>query len=596
VEPTSRQIRTVAAALVAVGFVACAVAIFTEQLGLSSEEARGMFGWKRASLLAVGAALVAIGAVLLVRPRSVLWGGYWQRTGGYFLSEPHRHYLGFGLLVVLGLVLVWTRLIRIEESFWHDEVVTVMTFSGQGLGPILFGETVYSPNNHVLYNLLSWATTSLLVKTEALYRFWSVVPAIAAIAAGAWWAWRRLGAVVAIAFAALAIAVPMHMELAPQARGYGLALLAATLMLIAADRVTRACSKRPLLGFLGAGLLGIWTLHIFAAAFIGQALSLLKWPNLRRPVIAAVGAAGLLSLLFYAPVLDGIISGERPRGEIISLDAALTLDRTRGWLIAPIMMVVTGGRPADWVSLAALALMAVAIVGLWRRGDLGLALILVVPPLVFNLFVSVGELNTVSRHQFLLLTHMLLLVAVGIGELARIVTRYRPLRPVAVAAGVVAVLALARTTVQWEAKISPFENFSEVAAVIEQADEHTVVTDSVRPDGLRYYLGDRLLELLPEEIERRLCEPGRSVVYVRHLPISPFIGPHPEIHRAEAGYRHPPRLECLTRKRAVRVRVPQRARGDAIDLWIVEPRRPSRATIADDLPNAPDPWYERHVE
>lgn len=581
-QPSNRTIRITAAAVLVTGLAVCAAAIYAEQLGLSAgEEARGQFGWKQISLLVVGLILAGPALVAIVRPRIVDW----ERVGEYVLDPPRRHvaYLGIGLLGLLGLTLVWTRLIDLDQSLWHDEAHTIVNWSSVGLGPILFGEGEYSINNHVLYNLLSWATTGALGESEAMYRLWSVLPGIAAIAIATWWAWRRLGPVVAIAFAALVVAAPQHMELAPQARGYGLALLAATLMLIAADRLVRAYSRGTLLGFVGAGLLGIWTLHVFAVAFVGQALALLKSPKLRRPAIAAVALAGLLSILFYAPVLRDVLAESRPRGETIPLGDALVLERPIGWFVVPSFTLPLEVEQARWMGGVVLALIAVGIVGLWRRGDLGLALILVVPPLVFNLFISLSGLTTVTRHQFLLLTHILILVAVGIGVIGRLVTRLWPLRVVAVAAGIVAVVALANATLDRQQDLRPFENFSEAANVARWTELEPVVTDSMRPDSLRYYLGDDVAQIAPEAVEALLCERRRPLVYIRHVPVSPLAD----------DYLHPASLRCLRGEDAVRIRVPQRGRGRAIDVWIVNPPRRGREILSGDIHNAPVPWIER---
>jgi len=80
------------------------------------------------------------------------------------------------LVAAMGLVLVWTRLANIGTSFWSDEAHSAYYFAGQGPHAIFFRE--YVPNNHALYNLLSWVTTGALGRSEAASRFWSVVPGI----------------------------------------------------------------------------------------------------------------------------------------------------------------------------------------------------------------------------------------------------------------------------------------------------------------------------------------------------------------------------------------------------------------------------------
>jgi hypothetical protein len=585
--------------MVTAGLAACAVALFAEQLGLGSGgAARGTFGWQQILLLVAGAVVGASGALLLAFPRAVahrLGPERIDRFAGSLLSPSDRvlRYLAIGLLALLGLVLTWTRLIHIDQSLWHDEVYTVANFSGVGPRAILLWDSGFNTNNHVAYNFLSWLTASLLGESEPIYRFWSVVPAIVAIGVVAWWTWRRLGRVAAVAFATIAVASPIHLEYATQARGYGLALLAASLLLVAADRLTRSYSRLTLAGFVGAGLLGIWTLFTFAVPFVGQALALLRWRRLRLPVVIAVGVAGILSVVFYAPVL-GDVAGSGASGEKIPLVAALLLDRPLEWMVIPTVTLLTGdgGRASlnatgvtpdtgwgNWLDVAVLAAYVLGLIALWRRGNGGLALILLLPPLVFNLFLSLDQQTTVVRHQFFLLPYIILPVAVAIAEVGRLAARSQFLRPLAIAAGVVLLLALAVAIVnEEEGREVPYENFKEVAAIVRGTGIDTVVTDSNRPDGLRYYIGDELLEMPAEGVEALLCGRRREFVYVRHIP-SP--------QESWEGWR-PARLDCLVGREATRVRVPQRGRGGAIDVWVVG-QKTSTAAIDDDLPYAPKP-------
>jgi hypothetical protein len=211
----------------------------------------------------------------------------------------------------------------------------------------------------------------------------------------------------------------------------------------------------------------------------------------------------------------------------------------------------------------------------WRRKGVGLALLLVVPPLAMNLGFSVLGLNTEPRHQLILMPYVLILVATGIAEAGTLLARERVLRPVVIAVGVVAVLVLARETIaEEEERALPRENFKAAAEVVEGTGIDTVVTDSIRPTGLQYYLGDELQVLPRSEIERLLCDRSRGVVYIQHVPLPSWF---PE-------YRVPADVECAVDRDAARVRVPQRGRGFAIDVWIAPGRdRPP----PDPLPLAP---------
>src|SRR5688572_30665359 len=75
---------------------------------------------------------------------------------------------------LVAVVLVWTRLIGLEQSFQQDEVFTVQEYVIPGPDGFLFGE--YSPNNHVLFSWLAWLTASVVGQSEPLDRIWGVFP------------------------------------------------------------------------------------------------------------------------------------------------------------------------------------------------------------------------------------------------------------------------------------------------------------------------------------------------------------------------------------------------------------------------------------
>src|SRR5207344_2719900 len=111
----------------------------------------------------------------------------------------------------MGVVLVWTRLANLGTSFWSDEAYSAFYYSGRGPKAIFFD--TYVPNNHVLYNLASWATTGAIGRFEASYRIWSVVPGLAAVALAAWWVAKRFGTIAAAVLVILATVSPVHQVL-----------------------------------------------------------------------------------------------------------------------------------------------------------------------------------------------------------------------------------------------------------------------------------------------------------------------------------------------------------------------------------------------
>src|SRR5919106_4377945 len=101
------------------------------------------------------------------------------------MAQRFLAYLPIGLLALLGLVLLWSRLVGLDSSLWHDEAVSISTYN-------TFDTALDLKSSHALFHLLSWPTTALLGEAEAVQRLWSVFPAIAAIVVATWWAWRRL--------------------------------------------------------------------------------------------------------------------------------------------------------------------------------------------------------------------------------------------------------------------------------------------------------------------------------------------------------------------------------------------------------------------
>jgi hypothetical protein len=453
-----------------------------------------------------------------------------------------------------GTVLLWTRLLELDVSFWHDEVFTVLNYSSRGPDAIFFGES--EPNNHVLYSLLSWATTRLLGDSEEAYRLSSVVPAIAAVAALGWWSWRRLGVPTALVFAILAVTSRVHLDLSTQARGYGLAFLAAALMLIAADRLNLTGSSRALGAFAGAGLVGICTLYVFVLAFAGQALALLSKPALRRGVAAASAVVALAALVFYSPLFDDFAE-RRPRGQELGSRA---FTQPLEDLAAPSLQLLfsTGSRPALFAAVAA-AFAAVGTVAVWLRAGRGLAFALFVPPLFTYLIVGAAGIAVQPRYGSYLLFHVLLLIAAGVAELGGWLARPRALRPVTILVGVLLAFFASSRILDASAgrQELPLENFKDVAQVVDGIGIDRVVTDSARPEGLRYYIGDdRLRVLSPRRVERLVCTGSGPLVYVRQDFLLESHG-------------RPADVGCLERRGATRVRIEQRGYGDFIDVWMI---------------------------
>ena len=110
----------------------------------------------------------------------------------------------------------------LDHSFWHDEILDVEEFVREGPGRILAGPDL----NHELFTLLGWATSSVVGESELALRLWSVVPFVAGVALVTVWLHRRFGALSGLLFLFLATVSPLLLDITRQARGYGLAFLA----------------------------------------------------------------------------------------------------------------------------------------------------------------------------------------------------------------------------------------------------------------------------------------------------------------------------------------------------------------------------------
>lgn len=470
-------------------------------------------------------------------------------------------------------MLLWTRLTGLGASFWRDEIFSVVHYSNRGPGSIWFGH--YEPNNHVLFNFLSWGTANLLGHSEAVYRLWSVLPATAAVGLVTWWLWQNWSSWLAVVFACLAVTAPLHLELAKQARGYGLGFLAGALLLVGAVSIVRRPSRRWYVVLAVAGLLGTWTLTGFLLAFVGEVYSLLPSKQARRGVaiVTAVVLAG--ALVFYAPLLGAILGPLGHRGSYFNAEVG----RPLGWdsfllgpsdqFFGPVARLLLHVHAAAFYQVAGVALAASGAISLWRSGD-RLLLLALAGPLVFTeLSLTALHVNVNPRFVSFLLFHFLLLVGLGLLAWGRAAGNVPGLRWLVPAAGAVLMVVLSVRLVdlndRWDAV--PIENFKQVAQVVHGAGFADVVTDSVRPRGLRYYLGTPHVRIpSPERLEALFCRTRQPLAYVDHLA-------YREIKYAGDPVRPMPvSVSCLRSRHATLVSVPQRDRGLPVEVWLLNAR------------------------
>src|SRR6476659_11340596 len=99
---------------------------------------------------------------------------------------------------ILGSVLAWSRLIRIDRGYCCDEVATVVDYVRAGPHTILVGP--YAPNNHQLFSLVGWATSATFGESEIARRLWAALPFIAGVIVVTAWLHVRLGPLSGVLF------------------------------------------------------------------------------------------------------------------------------------------------------------------------------------------------------------------------------------------------------------------------------------------------------------------------------------------------------------------------------------------------------------
>jgi hypothetical protein len=202
----------------------------------------------------------------------------------------------------IATALVWSRYSKLGHGLWHDEIFTVEHYVQDGPAAIFFGD--YLSNNHMLFSVLAWLA-HLVSPTEAALRLPSVVPFIAGAAIVTSWLDRRVGRAPAVLYLGLVTASPLLLDLSPQARGYGLAFLAMSVLVVAGDESLREEARWKLVTFCAAGVAGTWTLPIFGVAFAATGLALAL--TVRR-VIPYLVASLMAIAAWYAPVATDLVA------------------------------------------------------------------------------------------------------------------------------------------------------------------------------------------------------------------------------------------------------------------------------------------------
>ncbi len=458
--------------------------------------------------------------------------------------------------VALGSILCWSHLVGLNRSYSSDELMTVRDYVRAGPYEIIVGR--YIPNNHELFSFLGWATSSLVGESEVALRLWSVVPFVAGVIVVTAWLHVRLGPLSGLLFLFFATASPLLLDITRQARGYGLAFLAMSVLTVAALEADRSARVWTILAFCGAGVVGTWTLPHFGIAFAATAVVLLLTNrDLRRGMAIGLAASFLAVIAWYGPHLDDFWQSSRQQYGA-RIDGA--------WVItAPIDQILT---PAlRWIDetlvdpslgllaiTAALGLLIYSSPLLRSRDSM-----LVLSAGVVSTIVALWLMQTLVAPRFFsfLLVPLLILLASGIAPiLARFATTRRLGVRTVIAVTTLGLVALISAPLLAKITRLPRESTQEVAATIRAIAPPSapVFAHMPYPRDLEFYLGRSVERPRTPAQARRVCDEPRSAVFVAH----PWL-------------LRPVTIHCTQRKGARHFRFRQYARGEEINLWFIPP-------------------------
>jgi hypothetical protein len=454
--------------------------------------------------------------------------------------------------VVLGAALLWSRLYSLGHSFWTDEILMVERFVRPGLREILTGQGL----THQLMAILCWIAANTVGESELVFRLFSAVPFVAGVVLVTAWLHVRLGALSGLLYLFLATASPLLLDITRQARGYGLAFLATSVMVVAAVEALRTGSLWAVLIMWIGGLTAAWTLPQAGIAVLATAAVLTL--DRRTRVAAAAGLAIVLVAIgaWYVPHRDAVEAISRyPDGVQIGFPWVVT---------APIDQVVLPGllwidgtallAGAIWLPLVVL----VGIVGArspflrdWRIG-----LCLLAGPVATALVLWIAGSHVIPRYLSYLLAPLFIVLATGAAATLREVGSRKAIVGPVVCLVAIGLLAVRFVTLAPDVVGLPREALRDTASVIDEGPPGTPVLAYMRnaTTTLGFYLERPIEQLDEDNAAARICAQRRPVFYVEQLDVL-----------------DPVTIPCLGRPSAQLTVLRQYTRGDEIRVWLVPP-------------------------
>ena len=416
----------------------------------------------------------------------------------------------------------------------------------------------YIPNNHQLFSLLAWVTSSTVRRVggcapTALRRSRSS-PASLSSPPGCTAARRRSRR------SSSCSSQPSRRYSSTSratARGYGLAFVAMSVVIVAALEADRTGRSSWLLAFFGGGVIGMWTVPNFTIAFFATAAVLLFDSELRSRILAGSAVAALALVAWYAPHLGSLFANSgQGYGVEVGLTALVTSPVDQ--ILLPALLWYDGVVPAEPRVLVPVALLAIVVMASSPLLGRNTATAVLVSGVLATMFaIWYVRLTVVPRFVSFLLVPLFVLAASGAAAILEGRNERPPLVRSLLVIAAVSALAFSFGHSIVEISRSPREATKDAAELIREVAPPgaRVYPNMVTPRVLAFYLRKPLEPRASQSDVTLMCASRAPVVLVSQ----PF--------RVE-----PLRVPCLRRPGVRHFRVEQYARGGAINVWLIPPR------------------------
>jgi hypothetical protein len=419
-------------------------------------------------------------------------------------------------------------------------------------------EIVTGPGlSHQLMAILCWAAANVVGESEIVFRLFSAVPFVAAVVLVTGWLHVRVGALAGILYLFLATVSPLLLDITRQARGYGLAYFAMSIVVVAGIEAVRTGRLWAVAVMWLAGLVGVWTLPQVGIAVLATAVVLLFDRRTRVPAAIGIGLSFTAIAAWYIPHRGAVEAIARyPDGLQIGFPWVVTAPIDQ--VLLPGLLWIDGTALVAgviWLPLVVLA----AIIGAaspflreWRT-----ALVLLAGPAATVVVLWIQEAYVIPRYLSYLLAPLFVVLATGAASVLAEARRRRAVVRPAICVTAIGLLAARFVVLAPDVVGLPREANRDAAAVIDRGPPGTPVLGYLRkPENVVFYLGRPVEDLMPGDVAERVCGARRPVFYVEQLYA-----------------KEPVSVPCLSRPGVRHNRFRQYARGGETNVWLVPPSR-----------------------